>query len=228
MPHTAQQKIVAAIGKAFQLSDRQIQANDSQLHPLAPAMGRSAIGGAQKRQATYGDAARKKPRVDVGTLTHEEKLVIIQALAEDSTLHTAAGTDTLQERVRRKSGRTVPQSTIDDYVRATGVTSKVAEPVNPRRDAYESAQRRADVRAYPLHCILNIDATNIANADFDRRRGRAPAGQPAQLRTERMPGTGLRCIYAAMNIYGMERSACRIIEGAVDGATFMDYVSTRT
>ena len=31
MPHTAQQQIVAAIGKAFQLSDRQIQANDSQI-----------------------------------------------------------------------------------------------------------------------------------------------------------------------------------------------------
>ena len=69
MPHTAQQQIVAAIGKAFQLSDRQIQANDSQLHPLAPAMGRSAIGAAQKRQATcrmVAPISSERPSADDG------------------------------------------------------------------------------------------------------------------------------------------------------------------
>ena len=224
MPHTAGQKTLAALGRLSGLSNDQIKRNDSSLFPTRSAISSRAIRTAEKNQALFGNAARRKRRVDKGSVADAEGVALLRALAEDSTRHTAAGSDTLIDNVRSASGRTLKESTVNDWIRAVGVTDKVAERVNPRRDPFESAEVRTDLQSYPLSCIVNIDATNIADADFDRRRGRAPAGQRAQLRTERMGSSGLRCLYAAMNIDGMVEGACRIIDGAVDGETFMDYV----
>ena len=52
--------------------------------------------------------------------------------------YTVSGADTLQKRVTEASGRTIPQSTIDDVVRALGLTAKVAERVHPGRDPIAS------------------------------------------------------------------------------------------
>ena len=96
--------------------------------------------------------------------------------------YTVSGADTLQKRVTEASGRTIPQSTIDDVVRALGLTAKVAERVHPGRDPIASAQVRQDVNSYPLLCVTNLDATHIAPEDYIRPVGRAPRGKKARLR----------------------------------------------
>jgi hypothetical protein len=142
---------------------------------------------------------------------------------------THSGDKSLQDRIREASGRDVPASTIDDFIRALGLTDKVVELVNPLRDPVASAQVRQDVRSYPLMCIVNLDATHIEADDYIQKRGRAARGQPAQLHANRLQQGGAttyraRTLYAAMNIFGMVTSACKVIDGNIDNDVFMDWV----
>ena len=134
--------------------------------------------------------------------------------------YTVSGADTLQKRVTEASGRTIPQSTIDDVVRALGLTAKVAERVHPGRDPIASAQVRQDVNSYPLLCVTNLDATHIAPEDYIRPVGRAPRGKKARLRANAInPGgySGLRTLYAAMNTGGMVEHRRRHRQRGVPG-----------
>ena len=167
--------------------------------------------------------------MDAGSLTLSEQAALLRALGENCVRYTVSGADTLQKRVTEASGRTIPQSTIDDVVRALGLTAKVAERVHPGRDPIASAQVRQDVNSYPLLCVTNLDATHIAPEDYIRPVGRAPRGKKARLRANAInPGgySGLRTLYAAMNTGGMVEGACQVIDGAIDNEVFLDWAMT--
>ena len=68
-------------------------------------------------------------------------------LRDRCKLHTAAGEDSLVQRLRAATGKTYAESTINDAIRAASWSDKKAEQVNPRRDPVASAQVRIDVSA---------------------------------------------------------------------------------
>ena len=216
----------AAIGRMFGRSYGEIQRAQQDLFPLQGAMDRWGIRRAAQHQQEHGDAAHRKKRVDLHSMDANDLELVMGWLREESTTYTASGCGNLQEKLRRATGRTISQSTIDDAVRAANVTVKRTEFVHPLRDPVQSAQTRIDVRSYPLKCVMCIDASHFDNRTHLRRRGRAPKGAPARSSTTAMPGSGLRSLYAAMNISGMVISACTIIDGAIDTEMFMSWVYT--
>lgn len=227
--YSKMQYLLAAVGRRSGRSNAEIRRTLAQLLPCEPRMSDHAINTAERRDREGRGPARRKRRVDAGSLTLSEQAALLRALGENCVRYTVSGADTLQKRVTEASGRTIPQSTIDDVVRALGLTAKVAERVHPGRDPIASAQVRQDVNSYPLLCVTNLDATHIAPEDYIRPVGRAPRGKKARLRANAInPGgySGLRTLYAAMNTGGMVEGACQVIDGAIDNEVFLDWAMT--
>jgi hypothetical protein len=224
--YSKMQYLLAGVGRRYGRPRGEIRRTLAELLPCEHLMSDHAIDTAERRDVERGDAARRKRRVDVGSLTLPELTAALKALSENSVRYTVSGADTLQARIMATSGRTIPQSTIDDAVRAHDRTPKVAEYFHPDRDPVASAQVRQDVGSYPLRCVVNIDATHVEAADYIRRQGRAAKGKKARLCANAIkPGgySGLRTLYAAMNIYGMVDGACKVIDGAIDNEVFLDW-----
>jgi hypothetical protein len=226
--HSRAQMHSAAVGRFFGRSIAEINRTQRQLWPLQPDMDKQAIRRAVHRHADYGDAGHRSRRYCVhemrGMNVNDTELVL-DALTHESWLYTASGANTLQQRLRAATGRSIAESTINDAVRAMNWTSKDTHRVHPGRDAVASAQVRVDLAAYPLKCITSLDATKVNSGDFQRGRGRAPRGEQAEQPTRVLPGDGEnRCLYAAMNIDGMVTDACAVITGNITNEVFMEWV----
>ena len=102
------QYLLAGVGRRAGRSYDEVRRTQAVLLPSELPMSNHAIDTAQRRHEHYGNAGRRKRRVDVGTLSLHEKAVLLRSLAENSTLYSVSGADTLQQRVQAVSGRTIP------------------------------------------------------------------------------------------------------------------------
>jgi hypothetical protein len=93
------------------------------------AICQQAHGTHRRVYSNPGDAGHRSRRYCVhemrGMNVNDTELVL-DALAHESWLYTASGANTLQQRLRAATGRSIAESTINDAVRAMNWTSKEA------------------------------------------------------------------------------------------------------
>ena len=73
-------------------------------------------------------------------------------------------------------------------------------------------------------CLIIIDESHVADADYRRRRGWAPIGEPALIHEYFRDTNGqLRSVLAAVNQDGFVLDACKVVDGGVDDDALYDW-----
>ena len=174
-----------------------------------------------------GDPCYTSPVLRAGrTLTYGHKKLILDELMELCTVSTAELERKLRQ-VELTQRTSFASSTIDDAIRAASWTSKKVTLLNARRCPYASAQTRVALGAYPVECILVLDASHIASDEAQRRRGRAPRGSAAHSNVFTCAGGELMSVLGAITIDGFDMDICEVVEGSIDGDRYYEFIEDR-
>eukprot|EP01047_Picozoa_sp_COSAG01_P033511 COSAG01_NODE_2470_length_7633_cov_17.854468_8_plen_163_part_00 len=107
-------------------------------------------------------------------------------------------------------------------MRSTRASNKRCFPRNSC--PYESAQARVAIGAFPIECVLYLDASHIANDEADRRMGRSPVGRKANSRVWECAGGQLCSFLGAFSIDGFDMTACEVVDGTIDTDRYMQWL----
>jgi hypothetical protein len=171
-----------------------------------------------------GDPAYVPKCVKLGqTLTYAHKKLILDELLALCTTSTRELEVKLQaaEQTQRTD---FAHTTINVAIRAAMFTRKKVTLHNDRRDPIQSARVRTALRAYPIECVLNLDASHIRSDEAQRRFARAPVGSRAHSGVFTCANGTLVSVLVGFTIDGFEMDICEIVEGSIDGDRYYQWI----
>ena len=192
-------------------------------------VGRQYVRNCLYRFYTRGDPSklRDSERRSNAHASPSQRRWIKKTLRRDPSLYF----DEISLRFRTKFGRTISDKMISKALKHDG-GQRGDRPLSLKRLQVLARQRceakrlecRLGMAGLDPECLIIIDESHVADADYRRRRGWAPIGEPALIHEYFRDTNGqLRSVLAAVNQDGFVLDACKVVDGGVDDDALYDW-----